>query len=68
MEKYFGLKKETIEQMIRDYTVQLNICTSELLGYPKDGLMYTRVRRIALEIKDLTEELEFRNDEIIERL
>lgn len=68
MEKYLGLSTTTIMTMRFDLMTQLEKSIMENSKFPKDQLLYQRVRRIANTIAELTDELEFRNDEIIVRI
>lgn len=65
MEQYLGLSKETIIQMRADYTKQLVESVAENTRFPADGHLYVRVRNLTEHIRNLTNELAFRNDEII---
>lgn len=65
MEKYLGYTTETIRLMIIDRKDSINMALSEMLQYPSDGHMYKRVQGQLAELKDLTTEWEFRNDDIL---
>lgn len=65
MEKYVAYTTDTIRQMRSEIMACMINTHRENIEFPSDGCLYRRLMHLSETYKELTEELESRNDEII---